>query len=330
MKEKHAWMVRAGNYNELVGDFWEKSLVAIGPPKVGDLTSLSTREEFKARLKEAFPEWSETSLSVNSGKIYRFAKEIQVGDYVLSYSKASREYLVGEVAGELLYDPEAVGDNYPHVRRVKWIKKIPRDLFSSKAKNALGSTLTVFNADAHMKEIEGLMAGERPSEIGEPVEGVTYYEEVKGKSDELISDIISKIDPYEFQNLVAAILRAMGFRTTVSLPGPDMGVDIIAHPDAFGFQSPRIKVQVKHKLFPASGPDIRNFVATLREGENGLFISTGGYTKDARFEAEKAARRITLLDRDAFVDLLIENYENLEPEYEAMVPLKKVYIPAKT
>ncbi len=33
------------------------------------------------------------------------------------------------------------------------------------------------------------------------------------------------------------------------------------------------------------------------------------------------------MDRDQLVDLLTEYYENLEPEYQVTVPLKKVYIP---
>ncbi len=36
------------------------------------------------------------------------------------------------------------------------------------------------------------------------------------------------------------------------------------------------------------------------------------------------------MDRDRFVALLTEHYEQMEPEYQAMVPLRKVYIPVKT
>lgn len=38
---------------------------------------------------------------------------------------------------------------------------------------------------------------------------------------------------------------------------------------------------------------------------------------------------LTLMYRGQFVDLLAEYYEKLEPEYQAMVPLKKVYVPVK-
>lgn len=333
MSDKHIWMVRAGDYNELVEDFWNKAMVAIGWFETGDWSGLKTREDFKDRFRKIYADRSEQSVIVNASQCYRFVHEMNLGDYVLSYDKSSREYLAGEVTSQWRYDKNAISDSYPNVRNVKWHTKIARDSFSPTLKNVLGGALTIFRFDKHMKEIEGLIKGESvPTEIIEEEEeaaATPFYDDVKEKADELISDAISSINPYDFQDLVAALLRSMGFRTTVSPPGPDRGVDIIAHPDAFGFQNPRIKVQVKHRTSPASGPDLRNFMATLRDGESGLFVSTGGFTRDGLSEPERSTRPVTLIDRDAFVDLLIENYENLEPEYKALIPLKKVFIPAK-
>ena len=59
---------------------------------------------------------------------------------------------------------------------------------------------------------------------------------------------------------------------------------------------------------------------------NGLFVSTGGFTPHAIREAEKHPN-ITLIDRDSFVNFLLEHYDKLEPQYQAMVPLQRVYIP---
>lgn len=47
---------------------------------------------------------------------------------------------------------------------------------------------------------------------------------------------------------------------------------------------------------------------------------------DALKEPEKSTK-ITLIDRDQFISLLLENYERLEPRYQTIVPLRKVYIP---
>ena len=45
--------------------------------------------------------------------------------------------------------------------------------------------------------------------------------------------------------------------------------------------------------------------------------------------AGRSGQSLTLMDRDQFVDLLTEHYEKLKPEYQATVPLKKVYLPVK-
>ena len=46
---------------------------------------------------------------------------------------------------------------------------------------------------------------------------------------------IAKMNPYEFQDLVAALLRAMGYYTPfVSPKGKDGGIDIVAYQDPLG------------------------------------------------------------------------------------------------
>lgn len=100
----------------------------------------------------------------------------------------------------------------------------------------------------------------------------------------------------------------------------------MAHPDVFGFESPRIKVQVKHRKSTAGGPDIRNLIGALGEGEKGLFVSTGGFTTEARNEARKNPR-LTLLDAEEFVKLLIEYYPKMDSDYKPIVPLRRIWVP---
>ena len=185
--------------------------------------------------------------------------------------------------------------------------------------------------DDHLAEIHRVAHAteEQPGVLVEEEETPPFFEEVKARADELIADLISRLDPYDFQDLVAAVLRAMDFRAVSTPPGPDRGIDIIAHPDPFGFKAPRIKVQVKHRQGTVSGPEMRAFVGALRSGDNGLYVSTGGFTRDATLEAERSREPVTLLDRDDFIRILLEHYEALDPEYKARVPLRKVWVPTE-
>jgi restriction system protein len=98
------------------------------------------------------------------------------------------------------------------------------------------------------------------------------------------------------QELVAGVLRAMGYKTRVSPAGPDRGRDIIASPDGFGFQPPRIVVEVKHRKGTMGAPEVRSFVGGLRQNDNGLYVSTGGFTREARYEADRTNQNLTLMD----------------------------------
>ncbi len=331
-KPLHVWMVRSGNDNILASQVEAKGAVAIGWAAIGNLSQLETREQFKKRYQEAFPEDSEGRIPVNAGQIYRFAKEIHPSDYVMTYIKDSREIVIGIVEGEYEFKSNVFGEEYPHVRRVKWIKRVSRDIFSPEARNTLGSTLTVFILDNILDEIYSIATqkGAEPKVPEEIIEDAPpFYKDVRAKADELIADLISRLDPYDFQDLVAALLEAMGFTAKSSRPGRDRGVDVIAHPDAFGFGTPRIKVQVKHRKGAATGPEMRSFMGVLRSGENGLFVSTGGFTGDAVIEAERSRESIKLLDRGDFIELLLEHYEQLASEYKAQVPLIKVWLPTE-
>jgi restriction system protein len=73
---------------------------------------------------------------------------------------------------------------------------------------------------------------------------------------------------------------------------------------------------------------MRSFIGTLRSGDSGLYVSTGGFTSNARSEAEHAHESVRLLDRDDFIDLMLQHYDALESEYKAQVPLRRLWVPA--
>src|SRR5690606_9158878 len=115
----------------------------------------------------------------------------------------------------------------------------------------------------------------------EPVAEESFSEtrdQAVSQAHELIKDKILALQPEEMEELAAAILRAMGYKTKVSPRGPDRGVDVIASPDGLGLTQPRIKVEVKHRSGPMGSQAIRSFVGVLRSGDTGLYVSTGGFS----------------------------------------------------
>nr|WP_233738125.1 restriction endonuclease [Halocatena pleomorpha] len=279
---------------------------------------------------DTYSQHNDRHIAQSAGQVYRFAVEMEEGHLVLSYDKTEREYLVGQVTSDYEWEPGDHPPGYPHVRRVDWKDSVSRDAFTTATKNTLGSTLTVFSLDDRLDEIEAVLAGNIPDESDEEEEeSVPFVDEVANQADELISDMLANMDPFVFEGLVAAVLRAMGYHATKTRDRQDRGIDVIAHPNALGFEEPYIKVQVKRQQSTVGSPEMRAFTGTLGNGERGLFVSTGGYTKNARDAARTAEQRVTLIDRDAFIDLLIQHYDELEAEYQATVPLKRIYIPSQ-
>ena len=333
MTDSRGWMVRAGNQNELIELFIDNSLIAIGWKGLGELSEFRSREEVKGRYREVYPEHSKSRIAVNAGQLYRFAHVMEEGDRILTYDKSSRTYHYGQITGLYRFAPEN-SEDYPHIRPVDWQGEISRDEFSTPVKNTLGSSLTVFSLDEHLDKIESVLTGQPKLDTDREHEDdeedtPPYFEEVQATSEELISDHIAKLDPFDFEELVAALLRAIGYNATTTDPGPDQGIDIVAHPDALGFEEPLIKAQVKHRKSTTGGPEMREFVGTLGNSAKGLFVSTGGFTRDAKQAAESTSSRVALLGRDEFIDLFLQHYENIEAEYQAKVPLKRVYVPTQ-
>lgn len=167
----------------------------------------------------------------------------------------------------------------------------------------------------------------------EPEEGEESTEEVEsavtleqGESDATagIEAHIRTLNPYEFQDLVAALLRAMGFYIPFVAPkGKDGGVDIVAYKDPLGAQPPRIKVQVKHRQEKCGPQAVRELLGVIRkEGEVGLIVSSGGFTADAVVEMQKSPVHIEAIDMSSLISLWQEHYQKLDEEDKKLLPLR--------
>ena len=132
--------------------------------------------------------------------------------------------------------------------------------------------------------------------------------------------------PYEFQDMVAALLRAMGYHTPFIAPkGKDGGIDIIAYVDPLGAQTPRIKVQVKHKPETTIGAsDIRALLGVLRAGDIALFVTSGAFSQDAKSTGTNSREFIRLIDGDEFIEMWQEYYDKMSDEDKNMLPLKRI------
>ena len=76
----------------------------------------------------------------------------------------------------------------------------------------------------------------------------------------------------------------------------------MAYRDPLGTQSPRIKVQIVQ--------DVRQLMGLLqKDGDVGIFFSTGGFTPDSKTTARGSHVHVELIDLERFIELWREFHE---------------------
>ena len=177
----------------------------------------------------------------------------------------------------------------------------------------------------------------KSAEVTEPIETVDQdndpakenmieLETLEERAANGIREFLKNKNPYEFQDLVAALLKAMGyFIQSVAPRGKDGGIDIVAYVDPLGAQTPRIKVQVKHKPDTVTGAsDVRALLGVLKTGDIALFVTSGTYSGDARHAASSGDKFIRLIDGDEFIEMWQSYYDKMTDEDKNMLPLKRI------
>lgn len=326
-----AWMIRAGRAGVYAADWLECGYIGIGWDFGGVDISAMSREEIRTAYESSHPGESRSKVAAAVGQINRFAHDIVRGSSVVMYDPQTRLYHVGEVTGDC--EPVLGVDGMAYRRSVVWREGAPRDALSSSSKNSLGSISTIFSvSDEVMGDIlraASLPVSKIPAEADAPdtdddeARIATYDDGV-----ERIKDRVLALDWEDMEQLVAGLLRAMGYCARVTSKGPDGGRDLIASPDALGLESPRIITEVKHRKGSMGSHEIRSFIGGLRASDRGLYVSTGGFTREARYEADRSNIPVKLLDLDEFVRLYIECYDRADEDTRAILPLVRIWWPA--
>lgn len=167
---------------------------------------------------------------------------------------------------------------------------------------------------------------------GDLADASVTLEKAEEASWEEVREFLHEMDPYDFQRLVAGLLRGMDYQVTwVAPPGKDRGIDIFALSDPIGTNGPRVKAQVKRERSKTDAKTLRAFMSVLHQDDVGLFVTLGGFTSDAEIEARAEARKIRLINAYELFRLWARYYEQIPEEDRRRLPIKFVpfLVPAK-
>ena len=305
--------------------FLDESLIAIGWEELGDLTKVDkTKIALKEKYQSVFPTAKKMNVANCVGSIFRFVVEMQVGDYIVFPSKYNREINLGVVESDYYYEPNA--KMYNHRRKVKWLKHLPRIAFTQGSLYEVGAFTTCFEiknyTDEFLSALDKSFKVQKAESVDETIER-TAADKQNTTCDFILKELSRKQKGYPLQDFVADLLRAMGYRATVSPKGGDGGVDITAYKDEL---PPRILVQVKSQDGDIKESTIQSLRGAMKEGDYGLFITLSNYTPNALkyLESTPIIRGISGLE---LAELILKYYNKLPDRSKKIIPLTPVYIP---
>jgi restriction system protein len=337
------WVVHIGLNDSIALRALKDGFVCIGWTEMGDLAAFPTREKMRAAMQATWPAWSSAKVRSSFGQVFRFAHKMQEGEAIVFPVRPTRQIAIGRINGPYRFakdDQELVELDYCNVRPVEWLKTVPRTAFSQDALHSFGSALSVSTSGDHLEEVRAVLRGDQvaPSpEVGlnqgteladEDAElAPNQYENVRLETEDFLLKQWQRTG-FDFEHVVAAVLRAIGYTATVTQKSGDHGVDVIAHPDPLGLQKPYIKVQAKSGTSTVGEPAVNQLKGCLNTGEQGIVVALGGFTSSAE-AAARSGGNITLIDGPRFVELFLQHYAELDPEWRARFQLRQVFVPLR-
>lgn len=320
-----AYCVRAdgGRY---AGPFKDGGYVAIGWIPDRNLSGIAHDDTavLGTAYESEYPSDGKARRGQGIGQIGRFLWEVKTGDVVATPKHPSEQrVLVGVVSSGYYYDGvTSDGCPFPHRRKVEWLDEpVLRSSLSVPIQHVLRAALTVF---------EVRPADELLEAVGLEAQTPRSVQHVEENVSNLVLERLLELDADEFEILVTELLNALGFEAEKTGKPGDGGVDVEGALDVRGLARADLKVQAKrYKLGSTIGHEtVNRFRASVPEKSQGAFVTTGGYTKRAREEAEKEGfKRIGLIDGEQLVGILNEQYDSLSRGMRERLGLRRVLVP---
>lgn len=334
------WLVRAGSHGEYEQKFLQDSRVYVTKDNLDvNLERLSHRSDLENIMAKCYPDTKPKAILNWTSQVWPFAHEMKKGDLVVLPLKTQPAIQIGEIIGDYHHEPDGPKPFF-HWRPVKWVgENIPRVNFGKDLLFSFGAFMTICRIQRNNAEsrIESMRAhGWQPETTAAASQGVsTIVDSVNTDLEELAHDQIAQLVAARFKGhdltrLVEAILRAQGYTTYRSPEGADSGADILAGAGPLGFGSPRLCVEVKSESSPIDRPTVDKLIGAISKfgAQEGLFVAWGGFRSSVQKELAMSYFRVRLWSQKELLEQLFANYENLDEDLRAELPLKRIWMVA--
>jgi restriction system protein len=190
-----------------------------------------------------------------------------------------------------------------------------------------------FRSGSHRHTRKVAAGGPTPQEPTQQVSPTEAITEVIDEAHSTVAgDLLARVllrPPQFLERLVLKLLVSMGYggleAVTEHLGGPgDQGLDGVIRQDLLGLDVVYVQAKRYATDRKVGRPDIQGFVGALHgaQASRGIFITTSGFSADARTYADRVNARIVLIDGPELAQLMVEH--NCGVRVEETFVLKQV------
>lgn len=332
------WLARAGRHGVDEATALNEGRAIIGFSEIPDLSTASSETDISDLVRRTYTASSENRIRNLASQLIAFVLRMKVGDIVaLPLKTVSGTIALGRVSGP--YSFHEIDGVMRHTRPVEWIRPdVPRSAFQQDLLYSLGAFMTVCRIQRNGAETRISAILDRYPDPGftEAITEISQDEvtEVSVPSDvaeiahdQVVARIQSQFQGHDLARLVEAVLRAEGYQTSLSPPGPDGGVDILAGRGSLGLDEGGLCVQVKATDSSADVNIFRALQGTMQtfKADKGLLVSWNGFTRQVKQEARQSHFQVRLWAASDLVQAIYRVYDKLGEEIQAELPLKRIW-----
>lgn len=333
------WVLKPGQRGEHEEHFLENDLACLTFSSIPSLCQITTREQMNDLFLAAQPDAPRRSVMSYSGQSWAFRGLCRFGDIIVLPLKSSAKVAAGWTTGDYCYDRTAQ-DPYRHQRDVLWSRQlIAKADLDTDLRYSIAAKKTFCKANCHDAErrfrrrLNGVLppppVADQLDATSEPTTSPDLLRNLERRAwKDLKLHIEQNFSGHAMARLVAEVLRVDGYFVQDSAVGPDGGCDILAARGQFGFDHPKLCVQVKRTSKPATVEVLRSLLGTMQMlgATHGLLVSWSGFTQAACREATQMFFSVRLMDGDQILEHVLERYDALPEAVKESLPMRQVWV----
>jgi len=276
----------------------------------------STWEDYKTIIKDAYPWYSSNpnSLSQCVGYLWRFIKDMHIGDYVLV--PISGAFYLAEIKSDAYYLPDKVSESTAIRRNVEWLnneKPISRGYCDAGLTSRLKYHGTCVNATDLIDSIERALKNCQDHRMPQIKDELSNL--LKTQVKDYLTSPKSSLNPEKFAKIIELILQSLGAKTKIpskqTYSNSIADVDIVASFEQIGIQ---IFVQAKHHTNETDEHAIKQLVEALHIFDSSVVsnlsqpvicwaVTSGSFSPQAIILAEK--HNIRCIEGDELSEMIL-------------------------